>query len=206
MVGRWARMAIVTAGLTAPVMGPGVSAAAGGDRGLRAERLVLDSYERRADGAAGPVSTRRPLTRGRQYVITVRGTLSFYPAGLWLTPEPPRRICGRPEPRPLFAGVAQPVGPVGFDAETIFALPTTTAHCHRLRLPRRWGNFQIAVGTRFAHRRPLPARSRPAKLSHTYQYRVRGRGRRARFRLVDSHATDNYGQLHIAVRRLSRPR
>ncbi len=139
-------------------------------------------------------------------MITVRGTLSFYPAALWLMPEPPRLICGRPEPRPLFAAADQPVGPVGFDAESIFALPTTSAHCDRLRPPRPWGNFQIAVGTQFTDRRPLPARRRRGDRSHTYRYRLSGRGRRARFRLVDSHATDNYGQLHIRVCRLRRPR
>ncbi len=206
MAGRWASVAIVLTGLTAPVVGPGASAAAGGDGGLRAETLVLDSYEDRADGAAGPVSTRRRLTRRAEYLVTVRGTMSFYPAALWLMPQPSQLICGRPEPRPLFTGIGQPLGPVGFDAETIFALPTTRAHCDRLRLPRRWGNFQIAAGRRFTHRRPLPSHGRRVDPSHTYRYRVWGRGVRARFRLVDSHATDNYGQLQIRVRRLRRPR
>ncbi len=206
MAGRWASVAIVLTGLTAPVVGPGASAAAGGDGGLRAETLVLDSYEDRADGAAGPVFTRRGLTRRAEYLVTVRGTLSFYPAPLWLMPQAPQVICGRPEPRPLFAAIGQPIGPVGFDAETIFALPTTRAHCDGLRLPRRWANFQIAMGRRFTHPRPLPPRGRRVDPSHTYRYRVWGRGRRARFRLVDSHATDNYGQLQIRVARLRPPR
>lgn len=175
-------VALLTAGVGTPGVVPEASAAAARGGGLRAEKLVLDSYESSADGAASPISTDRRLTRGRSYLLTVRGTISFYAEAEWLTPPPPLLICGRPEPRPLFTGPGQPAGQVGFDAETIFAEPTTAERCDAVSLPHRWNNFQVAAGAKFTHPRRLGLRTRRPNASHRYRYAVRGLGRRARFR------------------------
>ena len=202
-LGRRSGVAMVTSGAAMLVAGtpPPAAAAAGGGGGLRAQTLMLDSYEARADGAADPVSTSRRLTRVGTCLLTVRGTLSFYPKAEWLAPPPPLAVCGRPEARPRFPSPRGLLGPVGFDAETIFALPTTPERCARLAVPRPWSNFQVAVGTRFVHPRRLPARASRPDRPHEYRYHVRGRGRPVRFRLLDSQATDNYGRLRITVRR-----
>lgn len=185
-----ATLAIVSCACVLPLVPAGASAAS------RTETLVLDSHEGTSDGAAGPVTTTRPLA-DRRYSVTVRGTFSFYGPEAWAVPA---GVCGVPEPRPLLPGGA-PSGPVGFDAETIFALPATQASCARVRLPRRWANFELALGRGWGHPRSAVRAGR-----HAYRYVVRGRRRRARFRLVDSFAADNYGRLEITVRALRRGR
>jgi hypothetical protein len=44
---------------------------------------------------------------------------------MWMTPRG-QVVCGTPEPGPMFVLAGQPAGPVGFDAETMFALPDGT--------------------------------------------------------------------------------
>lgn len=193
-----ATLVAIAAGL--PLVAAPAGEAASRDRFLRSERLVLDTNEAIADGAAGPVRTERRLQPRRGYRVIVRGTFSFYPASMWLTPPVGQAVCGRPESAPMFTLAGQPTGPVGFDAETMFALPTTPEHCDRLNLPRPWKNFQLAAGRRFTHP-GRGQRSRP-KRSHRYSYKVRGLGRPLRLRLVDSNATDNYGVLKVTVRRV----
>ncbi len=200
MIWRWRGAALAATAVAIPLALPGAGQAAPGGKFLRAERLVLDSSERRNDGAAGPIRTERRLKPGARYRVTVQGTFSFYPEAMWVTPPAGQVVCGTPEPRPMFVLAGQPRGPVGFDAETMFALPTRPGHCDRLELPRPWKNFQMATGRRFTH----PAsgnRTRPNR-THRYKYRVRGLGRPLRLRLVDSEAIDNYGRLKITVRRV----
>ena len=180
------------------VAAPAAEAASG--KFLRSERLVLDTNEASTDGAAGPVRTDRRLRPRSRYRVTVQGTFSFYPASMWLTPPAGQEVCGKPESAPMFVLPGQPTGPVGFDAETMFALPTTPEHCDRLNLPRPWKNFQMTAGRRFTH--PGSGQRSKPKRSHRYSYRVRGRGLPLRLRLVDSEASDNYGVLKVSVRRL----
>lgn len=104
----------------------------------------------------------------------------------------------------MFTSPGQATGPVGFDAETMFALPTRPEHCDRLELPRLWKNFQMSADRRFTHP-GSGTRTRPNR-THRYRYRIQGHGRPLRFRLIDSHAIDNYGQMQIKVRRLRAPR
>lgn len=180
---------------------PAHAAAQHGRVAARPQSVTLDSREARNDGAAGPIATRTRLARGASYLVTVRGTFSYYPAATWLAPVPPLPvICGRPEPAPVFGTPGRSEGPVGFDAERIFAFPTTQRDCDSMSLPVAWKNFQVSAGGSFAHpRRVRRPRGQPAR-PHTYHYRLRGRGRPARFRLRDSHASDNYGLLRISVR------
>ncbi len=204
MVWRCMTAAAVAISVSPAVIAPAMSEAAPRGGVLRFERLTLDSHEPRDDGAAGPVRTQRRLQRRARYLVTVQGSLSYYPQALWVTPPAGQIVCGRPEPRPMYPSPGQPAGPVGFDAETMYALPTRPAHCNRLDLPTPWRNFQIATGSRFTHpgsgRRTRPSRA------HRYRYRIQGSGRPLRLRLVDSEASDNYGRLKVTVRRLSRAR
>lgn len=193
-------LALVAIGVAVPLVGPPPSEAASRSGYLRSERLVLDTYESRADGAAGPVRTQRRLQRRARYRVTVQGTFSFYPESIWLMPPTGQVVCGTPEASPMFTLPGQPTGPVGFDAETMYALPTTRAHCDRLKLPRPWKNFQMAAGGRFTH--PGSGRRTEPSPTHRYSYRIRGLGRPLRLRLIDSEATDNYGMLKVTVRRV----
>ena len=193
-------LALVAIGVAVPLVAPPASEAASHIGYLRSERLVLDTNESRADGAAGPVRTQRRLQRRARYRVTVQGTFSFYPESMWLTPPTGQVVCGTPESSPMFTLPGQPTGPVGFDAETMFALPTTPAHCDRLKLPRPWKNFQMAAGGRFTH--PGSGRRTKPSPTHRYSYRIRGLGRPLRLRLIDSEATDNYGMLKVTVRRI----
>jgi hypothetical protein len=200
MMRRSTTAALVAIAAAVPLVAPPTGEAASRSGFLRFERLVLDTNEGRADGAAGPVRTERRLRRRARYRVTVQGTFSFYPQAMWLTPPAGQAVCGKPESSPRFTLPGQRTGPVGFDAETMFALPTTPEHCDRLNLPRPWKNFQMATGRRFAH--PGSGRRSKPKRTHRYSYRVRGLGRPLRLRLVDSEATDNYGALKVTVRRL----
>ena len=191
---------VAIAAAAVPLAAPAAGEAASRSGFVRSERLVLDTNEARADGAAGPVRTERRLRPRSRYRVTVQGTFSFYPASMWLTPPAGQAVCGKPESAPMFTLPGQPTGPVGFDAETMFALPTTPEHCDRLDLPRPWKNFQMAAGKRFTH--PGSGQRSKPKRSHRYSYRVRGLGRPLRLRLVDSEASDNYGVLKVTVRRL----
>ncbi len=193
-------LALVAIGVAVPLVAPPAGEAASRSGYLRSERLVLDTNERRADGAAGPVRTQRRLQRRARYRVTVQGTFSFYPESMWVTPPAGQAVCGTPESSPMFTLPGQPAGPVGFDAETMYALPTTLAHCDRLELPRPWKNFQMAAGGRFTH--PGSGRRTKPSRTHRYSYRIRGLGRPLRLRLVDSDATDNYGVLKVTVRRV----
>ncbi len=58
----------------------------------------------------------------------------------------------------------------------------------------------MAAGRGFRH--PGSGRRTRPNRTHRYRYRVQGLGRPLRFRLLDSYAVDNYGQLRITVRRL----
>lgn len=200
MIRRLTSVTVAATVMALPLIAPGTGEAASREEPLRFERLSIDSNERRDDGAAGPIRTERRLQRRARYLVTVQGTLSYYPQPMWLTPPAGQVVCGRAETRPMFPSPGQPAGPVGFDAETMFALPTRPAHCGRLALPSAWRNFQLAVGRRFTHpgsgRRTRPTRT------HRYRYRVSGLGQRLRLRLVDSDTTDNYGRLRVSVRRL----
>ena len=200
MTRRSTTAALVAIAAAAPLLAPPTSDAASRGGFLRFERLVLDTNEARDDGAAGPVRTERRLQRRARYRVTVQGTFSFYPETMWLTPPTGQVVCGKPETHPMFTLPGQPTGPVGFDAETMFALPTTPEHCDRLDLPRPWKNFQMAVGRRFTHR-GSGRRDKP-KRTHRYSYHIRGLGRPLRLRMVDSEASDNYGLLKVTVRRL----
>jgi hypothetical protein len=75
-------------------------------------------------------------------------------------------------------------------------------------MPLHWTNFQISRGAGFAYRTALGTAllsgGRPTTVApdHKYLYPIAGIGEPAQFRLKDRPRTsDNYGVLHITVRR-----
>ncbi len=161
---------------------------------LKRQTLYLDSYEKRSR-TAGPVSTRRKLARDRWYLVSVKGTISFFSPGLLRG----QRDCGRPERRPQRRSKGRPNGRVFADAETIFALPRRRGRgCEPL--PHHWGNFQMTAGKRFSHIDPIGGAPTRANRRHRYRYLLKGRGKVARFLLRDSYPRDNYGVLTITLR------
>ncbi len=71
-------------------------------------------------------------------------------------------------------------------------------------LPRKWFQFQMNTGSVWAHPSVLNT-SWPEKPSptHTYEYAINQTRLRHRvgFRLLDNETRDNYGSLHISLRR-----
>jgi len=157
------------------------------------QTLYLDSYERRNDGAAGPVGTRGVLEAGRTYVVTVKGTFASVPRG---TP-----LCGRSERKPQRRSKRRPSAPATADAEIVFG---QSAHrdpdCSEADVPYHSFAFQMDLGQGFDHPAPVGGHRRRANRRHTYSYVVQGLGQRARFQLNDGYTRDNSGVLTIKVR------
>jgi hypothetical protein len=192
---RRAITALMCTGLLLPPAGAHAAGSAG-------ESLVLDGH---SVAGAPVVSSERSLDKGTWYVIQVAGTVSYYAPAMWNRPFAPAdpnapALCGTPEAAPMFGG---PAAPVGSDAEIVFARPATARRCASPKLPSHWTNFQVGVTTHvndYANLTPATgAVTRPAA-NHTYVYTVKGHNRPARFRLSDTPAADNYGELHIDLR------
>jgi hypothetical protein len=164
------------------------------------DHFTLDSY--RAGGAKfTPAATSRISLQNGLYVAVVQGTFSYYGAINYVVPQPPWTIlCGTPEGAPQFSS-AGGAGPVGFDAEFVFARPWTTEMCSQAKLPVHWLNFQEKLGPgEWGHPATLTPQSAPSP-THSYEYAVTGRkGKKAAFRLYDIDTRDNYGSLHISLR------
>jgi hypothetical protein len=172
------------------------AAQANGGSGV-SETLWLDSYEAANDGAAGPVSTTKPLKDGRLYLVEVRGTLSGWDTDLWTASG--GLSCGTPEPAPLFPTPGVDNGPVGADAEALFGAPSLSAVCTGgAELPAQTDNFRLDRGEGYAHPEPVIGSAR----RHQYFYLLRGDDSTAafKFQYADAPTNDNYGQLKISVR------
>jgi hypothetical protein len=167
-----------------------------------ASSLVLDAYQPGTAAATKPVTSHTRLARHGLYVATVQGTLSYYAAIDYTAIQPPWEImCGVPASAPMFGGPGGS-GPVGNDAEFIFALPTKLPSCAAEVLPRHRLNFQANVGAGWSHPKLLSSAELNAPTaSHSYEYALVGRHKRASFRLTDPDTRDDYGSLHIGIRR-----
>jgi hypothetical protein len=163
--------------------------------------LALDAYSPTQHGSAPPVSSRSTLVRGRLYVATVRGSVSFYAAIDYIALQAPFHVmCGVPERAPMFSS-AGGSGKVGTDAEFIFALPLIARSCAHARLPRSYANFQANLGHGWSHPSVLSRQTlvKPSR-SHTYEFALTGAGQPVSFRLVESDPRDDYGSLRIYLR------
>ena len=125
-------------------------------------------------------------------------------------------VCGTPEPTPAFAS-AGGTGPVGLDAEFVFARPWDPQECTRWPLPRKWTQFQANAGAGWSHPmgisltypNPVPSPT------HTYEYgiRVSSTHHTIAFRLLDKATLDRHRHAahqpeachRVGLRRLALP-
>jgi hypothetical protein len=175
--------------------------AAASAKSLVVARLTMDAYSPRTAGHTPRLQSPR-LTKGKLYVVTVQGTVSFYAAVDYLQIQKPfTRFCGTPRTAPLFASGGGS-GPVSNDAEFIFAQPIRGGGCGRLKLPIAYPNFQVNDGFGWGHPRllsPRPIR-RPTS-DHAYSFAIVGQGRRLGLELVDPDTRDDYGSFRVTIRR-----
>ncbi|HLH14219.1 MAG TPA: hypothetical protein VKV16_05475, partial [Solirubrobacteraceae bacterium] len=135
------------------------------------------------------------------YVAVVQGTFSYWKASNYTKPQRPwTKVCGTPEPAPQFSS-AGGSGPVGMDAEFVFARPWLPRLC--AKLPEHRSRLQMYTGAgAWAHPNALTPVTAPSP-DHLYEYAVVGEGRRVSFRLRDWYLRDNYGSLSITLRTAS---
>lgn len=166
------------------------------------ETLTLDTYNPGTTGYAGPVQTTEPLQPNWFYLVTVQGTFSLFPAHDWLLQTP---TCGSPESAPMFPSPnTSATGPVGADAETVFAAPFRTYWCpSSITLPTPNEKLQIDTGLGFVHVAPEGGPYTSPTANHSYTYVLQGYGTTANFafRFKDHPTSDNYGALQITVHR-----
>jgi hypothetical protein len=172
------------------------------------QNLSLDLHGPYSHGAgyqaAGPVST-TPLKSGEHYFAIVKGTASIWPASQWSLGG---SICGASEEKPMFPSPGAVNGQVGWDAETVFAVPPDVGFFHFVCVPsqipfsaisRTPGGFQINVGGGFGHVVPVGGERSTPTAGHTYTYEVAGTGAPASFRFLDDPVADDYGIFKIEV-------
>lgn len=164
------------------------------------DAFSLDSYYGWKEPNTPAVTSRIVIPRGADYVATVSGTFSYYAArayGHFTHKE--QVLCGTPESAPEYSGSAGGTGPVGFDAEFVFARPWVSGRCARAHLPVRWGNFEMANATHWRHPTILGDLPSAPSAGHTYYFAVVGENRPVKFRLADVYPRDNYGILRIQL-------
>ena len=144
---------------------------------LVVSRLKMDAYS----PSLNPHSARKSspkLSKGKLYVVTAQGTVSFYAAVDYLQIQKPfTTFCGKSQPAPLF-GSAGGSGPVSNDAEFIFAQPIATGACATLKLPKQYPNFQVNNGFGWGHPALLsPKPLRRPTANHAYSFAIVGQGK-----------------------------
>jgi hypothetical protein len=171
-----------------------------------AEQVVLDLGDSATETTAVGAST--VLETGQPYVISVTGTGSIWSADHWKRPG----ICGAPESKPMLASPGVENGLVGWDAETVFAVPAGVGflrECSPNAIPlhvkaRSGGGFKINLGPRFSHFEPAGGERATPRADHTYHYELKGEGQAPRFSFFDESTegrrNDNYGKLAITIR------
>lgn len=143
------------------------------------------------------VSSSRPLTAGRRYSIEAGGTYSAWAAAFWTG-----GVCvGTPDRAPMYSD--GPTGPVGSDAEYMFAWPSgSPSLCPNgtpvAPAPMHARNVQLDLdGQGFG---ALPAAEEQGLVAnHVYHYLVVGTGVPAQFQHADMSPMDNYGLFQILI-------
>ena len=188
-----------TVALALAIAAPAAAAAKPGPS-LVVSRLTMDAYSPGLVAHTPPLHSPK-LTKGKLYVVTVQGTVSFYAAVDYLQIQKPFiAFCGRSQPAPLF-GSAGGSGPVSNDAEFIFAQPITAGTCNSVKLPLAYPNFQLNNGFGWGHPKLLsPKPVRRPTANHAYSFAVVGQGRRLGLELVDPDTRDDYGSFQITIR------
>lgn len=162
------------------------------------ESLTLDTYSAANNGAAGPVSTVGTLAANTLYVVTVQGTWSAWNPLLWTGAVFPSVPCGTPEAAPMFPSPAGPgTGPVGQDAETVFAAIEHGSCTHTY--PSEYTTFEENLGSGFVHYEPYTGATNTPSANHSYTYILLGQGAPISFEQLDTRTDDNYGEYQITV-------
>ena len=158
-------------------------------------------YERvTLDASKGTASTDLPLLPKLTYTIKVQGTYSAYLASLWNQPAGSYFVtCGTTERAPMFPSPGAN-GPVGADAETLFA-GIATLGCGNFKPPLQQDKFQVDYGDGPVNLVPVGGDPTTPSADHTYYYKLTVPRviRRLTFKLKDDSYTDNYGQLKITM-------
>jgi hypothetical protein len=171
------------------------------------QTVELDTHLQGSPDSAGPVATPAPLTAGASYYVIVSGTMSIWPASQWSLSG---RMCGEPEELPMFESPGALNGPVGWDAETVFAVPPYvnfyTFPCTASEIPflstehtRVGFELSISGSSGFMHAVPVGGAPSTPTADHTYTYAVTGTGQPASFRFIDDPVSDDYGVFMIKV-------
>jgi hypothetical protein len=169
------------------------------------EQLTLDLRQSTQPGGAGPVITAEPLAAGQPYVVTVSGTGSIWPLARWSAGP----VCGAAERAPMFPTPAVANGPVGLDAETVFAVPPGAPFpgfpCAPATIPFHVFQYQpvglqMNAGGGFVYVTPVGGPYGAPRPDHTYTYAITGAGAPLAVRFADEPVGDNYGLLRIGVR------
>jgi hypothetical protein len=170
-----------------------------------AQTIALDTHVEGSAEAAGPVASPLVLTTGERYYVIVTGTVSIWPASQWSAAG---SACGASEDFPEFPSPGATNGPVGWDAETVFAVPPEVNFFHftcvTSEIPFQStqhspGGFQLSTAGSFAHMTPIGGERSTPTAEHSYTYQVIGSGAPAAFRFVDDPVSDDYGVLMIKV-------
>jgi hypothetical protein len=161
--------------------------------------VLIDTNDPGNNGFAGPYAS-PPLASGR-YLITVQGTASYWSVNVWGARNGGNatNVCaGTTEPSPMTATAGVLNGPVGVDAEYIFAYPGPSPTLCPDGTPTRptpshGGSLQISTdgGASFRHIEPI---NRAFNSEHSYQYEVELKeSTTVQFRFQDRPTADNYG-------------
>src|ERR1039458_8424573 len=179
-----------------------------GASAVQADQTVeLNTHIQGSPDAAGPVSTATSLIAGEHYDVVITGTMSIWGATQWSAAG---SQCGASEEQPLYPSPGAVNGPVGWDAETVFAVPPGvdfySFSCVSSQIPflstaHSPGGFETSVSGAggFAHLTPIGGNRSTPTAGHTYTYAVTGTGQPASFRFVDDPVTDDYGIFMIKV-------
>jgi hypothetical protein len=172
---------------------------------LAAENLRLDARDG-ADSGGSTVNTAAPLASGQRYMAVVTGTASIWSAEQWRSHD--ADVCGASESAPITPSSDSPNGPTGWDADTVFAVPSgvffNNFTCVPSQIPfhslkQSSQGFQINTGAGFQHVEPFGGARSVPRADHTYVYDLTGSGQSAIFKFSDQPAKDNYGVFKIQV-------
>lgn len=173
------------------------------------ECLFLDSYNPNntfdpnvpGSEVINTVQTVNALTSGQPYLLTIKGTVSYWGFSYYTAP------IGNPALHPIYYSPAVPVGDQGdvsSDWEYLFAYPNNSHGNLFASGPVHivFDGISLDNGATFVDLVPLGGQVYSS--GHSYQYLIEGQGLQARFRVSDfGPHSDNYGVFKICIQKLN---
>jgi hypothetical protein len=167
---------------------------------------AVNTYDEGVPGSelVNHFATTNILASGKMYLVTIRGTMTFWGNSYWTSP------IGNPEDHPIFPSPAVPLadqGYVGCDWEYLFGYPNNLHPALNAGLAIGPGHLvangiSLDNGLTFSDLTPLNGQVYSA--DHVYRYLVWGEGKQAQFRVSDKGPhNDNYGRYWICVQLLT---